>query len=194
MEKIISKMKEISELTTAKEQKRELRDRITQIERDLKQMNESKHLATISSPLNRQNLVKIEAKKQEKQQLEEQIVKITEGKEKEDRELFKVKKQELIELIKDKIGNQQETDIDNEKPSKDKLEYLKITSNSLYESKNINDLKYLLFRMLPLNYEHLENISEDMFMKEYGNEEKTELKNKETQINYGKKEDSDWER
>ena len=166
MEKIISKMKEISELTTAKEQKRELRDKITQIERDLKQMNESKHLATISSPLNRQNLVKIEEKQQEKQQLEEQIVKITEGKEKEDRELFKVKKQELIELIKDKIGNQQETDIDNEKPSKDKLEYLKITSNSLYESKNINDLKYLLFRMLPLNYEHLENISEDMFMKE----------------------------
>ena len=160
MEEILKKMKEIEELKYAEEEISKINNLIYNKKKEIKEQKDKKLFTLVKSPERKEIEHTIEIQEQEKEKLQEQLDSLIQTNRADCKEKFKIKKDELIKMIKDK---------------KDSLK------------DNTEELDYLLLRMGSMSYEKLQSISKDQFKQKYENKENSKLSylkidNKENQI------------
>ena len=160
MEEILKKMREIEELKYAEEEIGKVSNLIYNKKREIKEQKDKKLFTLVKSSERKEIEHTIEIKEQEKEKLQEQLDLLIQTNRADCKEKFKIKKEELIKMIKDK-------------------------RNLLKD--NTEELDYLLLRMGSMSYEKLQSISKDQFKQKYENEENPKLSylkidNKENQI------------
>lgn len=148
MEEILNKMKEIEELKYAEEEISKVKNLIYNKNKEIKQKKDHRLLTLVKSPERTEIEHEIEMKEQEKTKLQEQLNLLVQNNRTECKEKFKIKKEELINLINNK-------------------------KNSLKD--NTEELDYLLLRVRSIPYEKLQLISEDNFKQKYENKDNQKL-------------------
>ena len=148
MEEILKKMKEIEELKYAEEEIGKVSNLIYNKKKEIKEQKDKRLFTLVKSPERKEIEHTIEIQEQEKEKLQEQLDSLIQTNRADCKEKFKIKKDELIKMIKDKKDSVKD---------------------------NTEELDYLLLRMNSMSYEKLQTISNDQFRRKHENEENSKL-------------------
>ena len=116
MEEILKKMKEIEELKYAEEEIGKVSNLIYNKKKEIKEQKDKRLFTLVKSPERKEIEHTIEVKEQEKEKLQKQLDLLIQTNRAESKEKFKIKKDELIKMIKDKK--------DSVKDNTEELDYL----------------------------------------------------------------------